>query len=101
MCGQQQIGELYDRKGLPDSALAAYKRAVHQPALFRVFGDAYWKAPSYKRLGELHEARGDRKEAADYYGKLLELWKNADPELQPAVREIRQRLARLAQEPGT
>jgi hypothetical protein len=41
MCGQQQIGELYDRKGLPDSALAAYKRAVHQPALFRVFGDAY------------------------------------------------------------
>jgi hypothetical protein len=28
------------------------------------------------------------------------LWKNADPELQPGVREIRERLARLAKEPG-
>jgi hypothetical protein len=30
----------------------------------------------------------------------VELWKNADPELQPAVRDIRERLARLAKEPG-
>jgi hypothetical protein len=62
--------------------------------------DAFSLAPSYKRLGELYEARGDRKRAADYYGKFVDLWKDADPELQPAVTEIRQRLARLAQEPG-
>jgi len=29
------------------------------------------------------------------------LWKDADPELQPGVKEVRARLARLAQEPGT
>jgi hypothetical protein len=30
-----------------------------------------------------------------YYAKFIELWKNADPELQPKVTEIKQRLARL------
>jgi hypothetical protein len=58
-------------------------------------------APSYKRLGELYEARNDRKRAAQYYGRFVDLWKQADPELQPGVREVRSRLARLAQEPGT
>jgi serine/threonine protein kinase len=40
-------------------------------------------------------------EAADYYGRFLDLYQHADPELQPAVREVRERLGRLAQEPGT
>ena len=43
----------------------------------------------------------DRKDAADYYNRFVELWKNADTELQPGVKEVRGRLARLAQEPGT
>jgi tetratricopeptide (TPR) repeat protein len=64
-------------------------------------GDAFSLAPSYKRLGELYEAKGDRKKAADYYGKFVDLWKDADAELQPGVAAVRQRLARLAQEPGT
>jgi eukaryotic-like serine/threonine-protein kinase len=100
MCGQLELGELYDRMGLPDSARVAYQRAVETPNLFRVFPDAYTLAPSYKRLGELYEAKGERKKAADYYGKFVDLWKDADAELQPGVTEVRQRLARLAQEPG-
>jgi serine/threonine protein kinase len=35
------------------------------------------------------------------YGRFLDLYQHADPELQPAVREVRERLGRLAQEPGT
>jgi tetratricopeptide (TPR) repeat protein len=101
ICGQRELGELYDKMGLADSARLAYARAVETPNLFRVFADAYTLAPSYKRLGELYEAKGDRKKAADYYGKFVDLWKDADPELQPGVTEVRQRLARLAQEPGT
>jgi serine/threonine-protein kinase len=101
MCGQFQLGRTFDQMGLPDSARAAYERAVNSPNLFRVMGDAFALAASYKRLGELNEARGDRKTAADYYGKLLDLWKDADAELQPALTEVRQRLAALAQEPGT
>ena len=52
------------------------------------------------RLGELYEARGDRKRAREYYEKFVTLWKDADPELQPGVKEVRGRLAKLAQEPG-
>ena len=100
MCGQRELGEVYDKMGLADSARAAYARAVDTPSLFRLLGDAYSLAPSYKRLGELYEAKGDRRKAADYYGKFVDLWKDADAELQPGVTEIRQRLARLAQEPG-
>ncbi len=51
-------------------------------------------------LREVTEARGDRRQAADNYNRFVDLWKNADPELQPAVREVRARLAQLAREPG-
>jgi hypothetical protein len=48
-----------------------------------------------KRLGELYEAKGDAQRAASNYLAFIELWKNADPELQPKVLEARQRLAHL------
>ena len=71
------------------------------PSASRLWVDGWTLAPSLKRLGELYEAKGNRKKAADYYGRLVDLWKDADPELQPGVREVRARLGRLAQEPGT
>ena len=40
-------------------------------------------------------AKGDRVKAGMYYRKFVELWKNADPDLQPKVVEVRRRLARL------
>ena len=52
-----------------------------------------------KRLGELYEARGNREQAVEYYGRFVELWKDADPELQPLVRHVQQRMVRLAGEP--
>ena len=36
--------------------------------------------------------------ALEYYGRFVELWKEADPVLQPAVREVRGRMAALAGE---
>ena len=49
----------------------------------------------YKRLGELYEAKGDTKKAATYYVSFLDLWKNADPELQPKVQDVKRRLAAI------
>jgi hypothetical protein len=49
-------------------------------------------------LGELYEQRGQRAEAIDAYGRFAGLWKGADPALQPAVRDVRQRMAALAGE---
>jgi hypothetical protein len=60
--------------------------------------DEVWLGPAYRRLGELLEQRGDREKALDYYGRLVALWREADPELQPVVNEVKQRMARLVGE---
>ena len=61
--------------------------------------DAGWNADfvagAYKRVGELAEARGDIRKAITHFTRFVELWKDADPELQPRVREVRASLARL------
>ena len=99
-CGLFLLGDLLDRQGRTDSARVVLEALVNTPtALGRVAPEAFGLAAAYKRLGELYEAKGDRDKAADYYGRFVELWKDADPELQPGVREVRQRIARLAQEP--
>ena len=36
----------------------------------------------------MYEARGDKQRALEYYGRFAALWKDADPVLQPAVREV-------------
>jgi len=101
-CGLFELASLYDRQGQPDSARVLYERVVATPTVMgHLAADRNALAPSYKRLGELYEAKGDRKKAADYYNRFVELWKNADPELQAGVKEVRARLGRLAQEPGT
>ena len=57
--------------------------------------DADFVAGAYKRLGELAAARGDSRKAITNFSRFVELWKDADPELQPQVRDVRARLARL------
>jgi tetratricopeptide (TPR) repeat protein len=102
VCGLFEIAGTMEGMGQPDSARMAYERLVTHPSVqSAVQYESFALAPSYKRLGELYEAKGDRKKAADYYGRFVDLYQHADPELQPAVREVRERLGRLAQEPGT
>jgi tetratricopeptide (TPR) repeat protein len=100
VCGLPQLAAAYDRLGQPDSARAVYQRYVDTPAAFPWSTDRGHLAAAYKRLGELYEARNDRKQAVKYYEKFVDLWKDADAELQPGVKEVRGRLAKLAQEPG-
>ena len=64
----------------------------------RIYTAGIFEAATHKRLGELHEARGDREKAVEHYDSFVELWKDADPELQPQVRDVRQRIARLVGE---
>jgi tetratricopeptide (TPR) repeat protein/tRNA A-37 threonylcarbamoyl transferase component Bud32 len=101
VCGLPQLAAVYDRVGQTDSARALYQRYAETQTPFNWRVDYSQLAPAYKRLGELYEARSDRKRAALYYEKFVDLWKQADAELQPGVREVRGRLAKLAQEPGT
>jgi hypothetical protein len=96
VCLLPEIARAYDLNGNADSAEAVLDRYVGN----RVNGDqeteGLYLAGAYKRLGELAEARSDRQKAASFYTKFVELWKTADPELQPKVAEVRKRLARLS-----
>ena len=95
VCALPNVARAYDLAGNADSAIAVFSRYVD--ALSRnPAADALHLAGSYKRLGELYEAKGDRAKAASHYAKFVELWKNADPELQPKVAEVKKRLARLS-----
>jgi hypothetical protein len=65
---------------------------------FRLYDDAVNLAPILRRAGELYEARSDRERAVSSYQRFLDLWRDADPELQPQVVEVRRRLAALTAE---
>ena len=65
----------------------------------RFAADRNWYAAVHRRLGELYEERGDREKAVEYYSRLVELWNDADPELQLVVEDVRARIARLVGEP--
>ena len=47
---------------------------------------------AHERLGQLYEAKGNTTKAVEHYQAFIDLWKNADPELQPRVAGARRRL---------
>jgi eukaryotic-like serine/threonine-protein kinase len=95
ICMLPQLGRAYEAAGQPDSAVAVYERYLGTSFLFRLHTDAEWRAEVLERLGQLYEARGDYARAAEHYAQFIELWQDADPELQPRVREARWRVAAL------
>jgi tetratricopeptide (TPR) repeat protein len=94
-----EIGAALDRAGAIDSALAVYQEYLGSSFNFRLFTDPYNLARVLRRTGELYEARGDRTRAAATYQRFVDLWRNADPVLQPEVAEVKRRLAGLTAEP--
>jgi len=98
-CGLGAMAIAHDAASNPDSALVYWEAYL----------DTYWGIPNieawarplaFRRLGEIYEARGERDKAVEYYDRFVELWQNADPELQPQVADTRERIARLVGEGG-
>lgn len=89
------LARAYDLAGNTDSALAVYSRYVGTSEFEKLGTDAVYLGPSLKRLGELCEAKGDRDCAIKQYTRFIDLWKSADPELQPQVNTARERLKKL------
>ena len=58
-----------------------------------------YAAPARQRQGEIYEQLGERRAAAAHYARFLELWRDADPELAPVVRQARARLLALNADP--
>jgi tetratricopeptide (TPR) repeat protein/tRNA A-37 threonylcarbamoyl transferase component Bud32 len=90
----------YDRAQHVDSALAAGERFLGLHNAFRLGFDAHYRAGVLQRLGEMYEAKGNVDKAITHYQAFVELWKSADPELQPRVRDVRGRIERLQRRRG-
>jgi tetratricopeptide (TPR) repeat protein len=95
LCWLREIGQAFDMMQQPDSAIASYEALATTPEM-GVAGRDYTLPMAYRRLGELYEAKGEVKKALEYYGKFVDLWKDADPELQPRVADVRKRIAELS-----
>ena len=96
VCMPLGLAVAYDRAGVADSALKYYEHYATTYDYQRYFIDPVVLVTVLKRLGELYEQKGDREKAGRYYQSFVNLWKNADPELQPQVAEARRKLSRLA-----
>jgi tetratricopeptide (TPR) repeat protein/tRNA A-37 threonylcarbamoyl transferase component Bud32 len=96
-CAMINLARAFDLAGQGDSAIAYFQRFVDTPHTF-LFEDQDWLAGSFKRLGELYEAAGDLPKAVTNLERFVDLWKDADPELQPKVRDARNRLERIRAE---
>ena len=97
-CLSFNLGRAYDAAGKADSATMMFERYLATP---------YWRKPVdfdldpvrvpaiRERLGQLYEGLGRTDKAVENYRAFIDLWKNADPELQPRVADARRRLAKL------
>jgi eukaryotic-like serine/threonine-protein kinase len=94
-----QIARAHDLAGRPDSAIVYYEKFV-TTADAGMFVDTRWLAPAHRWLGELYAAKGDSRKAIEQFTKFVELWANADPELQPQVKEVQARLGQLRAKVG-
>jgi serine/threonine-protein kinase len=70
---------------------------------YAIFGDKYgteyvYRAAVYLRQGEIHERRGDRQRALQYYRRFIARWQDADPEYQSLVRDVERRISQLTTE---
>ncbi|MEO5814361.1 MAG: tetratricopeptide repeat protein [Gemmatimonadaceae bacterium] len=97
VCLPAALARAFDQAGMPDSAIAMLEQYLSTPDVSRMEydQDPTYLAGTYKRLGELYEAKGARAKAASNYRKFIELWRDSDPELQRKVVEVRRRLTRL------
>jgi len=98
-CLSFNLARAYDAAGQPDSAAMMFERYLATPFAFKVDVDLDpVRVPAiHERLGQLYEQMGNMPKAIEHYRAFIELWKNADPELQPRVADAKRRLARLTQ----
>ena len=94
----------YERLTLAEllAALGRYQEAAD--LLDRIPFERTWAPASEAiitqlQLGRMHERLGNREEAVKAYSFVADAWRNADPVLEPLVRETREALLRLATEP--
>ncbi len=99
--GLPEAAMVYRRVQQPDSALALLERALETTSLTGGIGyEVGWYPEALVALGELHEQKGHKDKAVDYYRTYINLMKDADAPIAAQVAEVRERVFRLTGEPG-
>ncbi|HET8648791.1 MAG TPA: tetratricopeptide repeat protein, partial [Gemmatimonadales bacterium] len=94
------LGRAFDRTGQADSARKYLTQYAEMAGIGHGQADPIYMGPALLRLGQLYQDIGDTTRAMRYYGRLVNLWKNADPELQPRVTEAKKAMAELRPDQG-
>jgi tetratricopeptide (TPR) repeat protein len=99
-CGLFHKGFLLEAEGDRAGAIAAWETYLSQGWHVRHVLDAFGLGSVYESLGRMHDEEGDPEKAAIYYAQFVELWEDAEPELQPRVRAAQTRLEEIVRERG-
>jgi eukaryotic-like serine/threonine-protein kinase len=96
-CLPFNLARAYDAAGKADSAAMMFEQYLSTPYWFKPIPELDpVRVPAIReRLGQLYESMGNTEKAIENYRAFIDMWKNADPELQPRVADARKRLARL------
>ncbi|MCL7965470.1 MAG: tetratricopeptide repeat protein [marine benthic group bacterium] len=100
LCGFLGPAKAFEAMGKADSAIAYYEGYLNASSVQRAAWDNENLGPTYERLAQLYDEKGDLETASVYYARLVELWQEADAELQPRVRAAQARLEEIVRERG-
>jgi DNA-binding SARP family transcriptional activator/tetratricopeptide (TPR) repeat protein len=93
VCALPDLARAYEATGKPAAAVVVYERYLAMPWYWRYETDAQELAWVMVRLAGLYDGRGEVAKASAMRARLIQLWRQADPELQPVVAEARRRVA--------
>jgi tetratricopeptide (TPR) repeat protein len=99
-CGLFHKGFLLEAEGDRADAIAAWETYLSQGWHVRHVLDAFGLGSVYESLGQMHDEEGNQEQAAIYYAQFVELWQDADPQLQPRVAAAQGRLEEIIRERG-
>ncbi len=100
ICPKLGIAQSHLQAGRPDSALAWYESYLETRQPNRMYWDQVGLPWSLKEAARLADELGDLEKAALYYAQFVDLWADADAELQPQVEAARARLEQIVSERG-
>jgi serine/threonine protein kinase/tetratricopeptide (TPR) repeat protein len=90
-----ELGQLYFEKGQYENALESVQKMQRTYIGYYNFMERPIQYPkSFYLLGKIYEKKGDSKLAIENYQKLLDLWKDADPDI-PELVDAKERITKL------
>jgi len=100
ICPKLGMALAFEAAGQPDSALAWFESYLDDRQPNRMYWDQAGLGYSLQKAARLADSLSDTDTAALYYAQFVELWADADAELQPQVEAARGRLEVILRERG-